>query len=142
MDELNKKWLTSACSKATNQTVLLESLRLEYFGGVYVLLAVSLGISIVLLGTEHLYFRHHKRVVDPLQEALKSWKEKRGGRRNALQVEDQVRKWSRGAMLTRVAPNQINHSIEDIMEDDEEEGESGYDSSGAKQNTLKDASEC
>ena len=59
---LNEKWLGGPCSLAGNMTDNHQRLPLEYFGGAYVVLAVAIAVSIVIVGIEWLYRKYTKHL--------------------------------------------------------------------------------
>lgn len=87
INELYNKWFPSSIcgtEKANSQRGYV-SVELKYFGGLIFLLAIFICITFCLLGLEHFCYRHHRRVINPLQDKIQVWRDgKAAGRRNAV----------------------------------------------------------
>ena len=83
MEDLRRIWFpTRTCESEKGVSLRYKSVQLKYFGGMILALGVFICISFLLLGLEHFCYRHHRRVINPLQEKVQTWRE--AGRRNAL----------------------------------------------------------
>lgn len=83
IDKIYNKWFPASCSQDAISTQY-EGVEINYFGGLIFILGVCLLISIVLLGLELFIYRHHRRVINPIQDKVQVWRELKYQRRNAI----------------------------------------------------------
>ncbi len=74
--ELYKRWMTSSCSSAAkNNTGSPSSVPFQYFGGLILLLAVSIGVSFLLLLVENVCNRYRKQITKPVKDTFELWEQ-------------------------------------------------------------------
>ena len=85
IEDIYKKWFPVSCGANNNTNSQYEPVEINYFGGLFFILLLFLAISILLLGGEHFCYRHHRRVINPIQDKVMVWREtKAAERRNAI----------------------------------------------------------
>ena len=85
IEEIYQKWFPAACANNGTGSTEYEPVQINYFGGLIFILTMFLIVSIVLFGGEHFCYRHHRRVINPIQTKVQVWREtKATERRNAI----------------------------------------------------------
>lgn len=82
---LKEKWFPDICKYNSSNNIVYEAVELNYFGGLILVLGLFSLITFGLLGLEHFCYRHHRRLINPIQDKVQVWRDsKMAGRRNAL----------------------------------------------------------
>ena len=82
---LKEKWFPDMCTYNSSNNIVYEAVELNYFGGLILVLGLFCLITFGLLGLEHFCYRHHRRLINPIQDKVQVWRDsKMAGRRNAL----------------------------------------------------------
>ena len=90
IEDLYKKWFPSSCANNGTSSEY-EPVQINYFGGLFFILLLVLILSLFLLGGEHFCYRHHRRVINPIQDKVQVWREtKAAERRNAIINPDDI----------------------------------------------------
>ena len=85
IDDIYRRWISDVCIRNSTSTPMRYArLKMEYFGGLIFVLALFIIASLLLLGAEHFCHRHHRRVINPIQDAVQAWQDQKARRRNAL----------------------------------------------------------
>ena len=129
IEDLYKKWLPVSCTdNSTNSQY--EPVQINYFGGLFFILLLFLLISMCLLGGEHFCYRHHRRLINPIQDKMQVWREtKAAERRNAIinpadiSYLQQLHMDGKLGGAARKNSAQSNQSSQSLSEGDISEGE-------------------
>jgi len=144
IDDIYKKWFPAACANNGTGSTEYEAVQINYFGGLIFILTLFLIVSIVLLGGEHFCYRHHRRVINPIQTKVQVWREtKATERRNAIINPDDINYLQHLHQNGMIGVKTSNDESECSSEGDISEGEEelirmrlGRRNPGARQGTT------
>eukprot|EP00112_Aurelia_sp_Birch-Aquarium-sp1_P012003 Seg2519.5 transcript_id=Seg2519.5/GoldUCD/mRNA.D3Y31 product="Glutamate receptor ionotropic NMDA 1" protein_id=Seg2519.5/GoldUCD/D3Y31 len=74
--ELDKKWLATTCLEQSN-LLMPESLSLEYFGGLVLVVAISFGAMFLMLPLEYAYRKYPRRPITAMINTYSIWRQAR-----------------------------------------------------------------
>ena len=76
LTELDKKWLAATCLEQSS-LLMPESLSLEYFGGLVLVVAISFGAMFLMLPLEYAYRKYPRRPINAMIDTYSVWRQAR-----------------------------------------------------------------
>ncbi|XP_066917623.1 glutamate receptor ionotropic, NMDA 3A-like [Clytia hemisphaerica] len=123
IEDLYKKWFPFSCANNGTSSEY-EPVQINYFGGLFFILLLVLILSLFLLGGEHFCYRHHRRVINPIQDKVQVWREtKATERRNAIINPDDISRLQQLHQNGMLGQKDPVESAESSSEGDISEGE-------------------